>query len=387
MQRFWLFESLAFFKYYKFRLILSIIGLTLGFLSLAVLLNLQYSVNQHLSQLFSTINQTRFVAQIVLNHNHANQYTEQIKQLDSPNPHSDQLFLYRYSSMVQPVSWRHTNSSVNVVFIASELMQRISLEIAEGRGLHRLDQNQKVVIISQGLAKTIAKHGYHPVGEVIQLGQTAFEIIGTLAPGKSDPLLDFQLENSLFLDISLSELYLSQSDLNYYVISDKSLEQAKQEVRQLFQNRLNTKQIYFRDLQLFVQAIFSQIELTQKILYIVAALNLALGFIALVNILGLLVDERSKEIGIKICVGASKHHIILSFFREATILSFSSGVIGLVLASPAAYVLINRLEIIYSMNWLNILILIPIAIILGLAAGILPVWRILNKHPVDLLKS
>lgn len=387
MQRFWLFESLAFFKYYKFRLTLSIVGLTLGFLSLAVLLNLQYSVEQHLKELFSSFNQTRFVAQVVLNQKEANQHATQIKQLGWPNHHGDQLFLYRYTSMVQPFSWRHLTSSVNVVFIPSELMPRLSLEVAAGRGLHRLDQNQKVMIIGQELAKTMTKHGYHPVGEMVQLGQSAFEVIGTLAPGRNDPLLDFQLDNSLFLDISLSELYLSYSDLNYYVISDKSLEQAKQEVRKLFESRLNTKQIYFRDLKLFVQVIFSQIEFTQQVLSIVAALNLALGFIALVNILGLLVDERSKEIGIKICIGASKRHIILSFFREAIVLSSLSGTIGLVLASPAAYVLINRLEISYNMNWLDILVLIPIAITLGLAAGILPVWRILNKHPVDLLKS
>lgn len=384
MNYFWILEFIAFIRYYKFRLGLSVIGLTLGFVSLFILLNLQTSVQYHLHKLFSSLNETRFIMQLVSS---SQSMQTPVEKIAWPHQVSQDFMLYQYYSEMQTVTWRLSQMPVNVVLIPSALMKVLSMQLSEGRGIHRLDEHHKVAVLGAEFAKQIRQHGFLPVSEILQIGNDAYEVIGTLAPGTVDPLLDFQMDNAIFVDYSMMAEFGRDRDQNFYVTSNLPLLEAQAACRIYFKNHFKDVHLIFRDAQNFMKAIFKQIHLTEQVLILVAVLNLCLGLIALVNILGLLVDDRRREIGIKICVGATKIQIIILILREAVILCALAGCLSLVLGWPAAYVLINRLEIVCQINWLNAVTLITVAGGFGLMAGILPAARVLKKHPVDLLKS
>jgi len=389
MRIFWLRELLALIYYYKVRLSLALIGLTLGLLSLFVLFSLQYSVNSHMQKVFSDFSDARFVAQVIPGSHNAMRNLKSslafpnIRVLEEqPIAHYS---IYPYYSEYQTVTWSDDHFQANLVFMPLGLMQALNIKINSGRTLHPLDTEQKVAIIGHEWAKRLNQKGYEVVGEQLQIEGNYYEIVGSIIDSDVSPILDFNLSKSIILDYSLAPMFGHELFLNYYVRSDKPIEQAQTYLKKILKRQFNVDTVVFRDSQLYIKAMFGQIQLTQKILKLVATLNLSLGLLALINILCLLVEDREQEIGIKICVGASKLQIILLFLRESIVLCLLAGAIGIVLGAPTAYVLINGLGIICQINWLYNLSILPIALLMGLLAGIIPAFLAAQKKPVKLL--
>ncbi len=389
MKAFWLRELLALIYYYKARLSLALIGLTLGLLSLFVLFSLQYSVNLHMNKVFSDFSDVRFVAQVIPGSHNAMRNLKaslafpHIRQLEEQS--ITHYSIYPFHSEYQKIIWSDDSFQANLVFMPLALINALGIQISSGRSLHPLDKDQKVVIIGDEWVKKFNQKGYEAVGELLQIEGDYYEVVGSIIESDVSPILDFNLNKSIILDYSMAPIFGHDLFLNYYVQSDKPIEPAQSHLRKILKHKFNIDNVMFRDSQLYIKVMFGQVQLTQKILKLVAMLNLSLGLLALINILCLLVEDRAQEIGIKICVGASKFQIILLFLRESIALCLLAGIISIVLGAPTAYVLINGLDIICQINWLYNLSILPIALLMGVLAGILPAILAAQKNPVKLL--
>tara|TARA_R110002110_G_scaffold383245_2_gene594608 strand:+ start:48777 stop:49952 length:1176 start_codon:yes stop_codon:yes gene_type:complete len=391
MKSFWLKELIALIYYYKIRLSLALVGLTLGLLSLFVLFSLQYSVNVHMQKTFSDFSDTHFVAQVIPGSYNAMQTLKD--KLGFPNIRTlenhpiEHMQIYPFHSDHQQVLWGEDSIQTNLVFMPLEMIQTLGMSIDRGRTLHALDNSLKVVLIGQDWVKRLEQKGFNPIGESLQINGRYYEVVGTVEENEVSPILDFNLNKSIIMDYSLAPVFGYELFLNYYVQSEESMAQAQAELKRLFQYHFDAPTIFFRDSQLYIKAMFGQVQLTQKILKLVALLNLSLGLLALINMLCLLVEDRAQEIGIKICVGASKVQIILLFMRESVALCLLGGMIGIVLGAPTAYLLISRLDVACKINWIYNLSILPIALLMGILAGILPAFLAAQKNPVQLLNQ
>ena len=125
----------------------------------------------------------------------------------------------------------------------------------------------------------------------------------------------------------------------------------------------------------------------------IAAISLVVGGVGIMNIMLVSVTERTREIGIRMAVGATSRDILMQFLIEAVLLSFIGGVVGLALglgASLTLTALINnfttgaRWPIIFSLP--AALVAIVVSALVGVAFGFFPALRASRLDPIDALR-
>lgn len=119
----------------------------------------------------------------------------------------------------------------------------------------------------------------------------------------------------------------------------------------------------------------------------VAAVSLLVGGIGIMNIMLVSVTERTREIGIRKAVGATNRQILSQFLIEAMVLSFSGGIIGVLLSLLANYMLRITTSLQPVINLTIIGVATGVAILVGIIFGIAPAAKAARKDPIDALRA
>jgi putative ABC transport system permease protein len=118
----------------------------------------------------------------------------------------------------------------------------------------------------------------------------------------------------------------------------------------------------------------------------IAGISLLVGGIGIMNIMLASVMERIREIGVRRSIGATKFDIILQFLSEATFISISGGLIGILLGVIMAYVIMRATDILTIVSPISILISFGVAASVGIIFGYLPAKKAAEQDPVESLR-
>jgi len=118
----------------------------------------------------------------------------------------------------------------------------------------------------------------------------------------------------------------------------------------------------------------------------VAAVSLLVGGIGIMNIMLVSVTERTKEIGIRMSVGATAKAVLLQFLTEAVVLSLAGGVIGIVLGMAAAFLLTAAAGWATTISPASVLLAVAFATFVGIFFGFYPAKRAASLNPVEALR-
>lgn len=127
-------------------------------------------------------------------------------------------------------------------------------------------------------------------------------------------------------------------------------------------------------------------NIVSGILTLVGSISLLVGGIGIMNIMLVSVSERTHEIGVRKAVGASSQNILMQFLLEALLLSFSGGLIGLLLAYFLAFLISSFTPFAPFISWEIILITFLTTLIVGIVFGMYPALKAASKNPIDSLK-
>lgn len=127
-------------------------------------------------------------------------------------------------------------------------------------------------------------------------------------------------------------------------------------------------------------------NIVSGMLTLVGSISLLVGGIGVMNIMLVSVSERTHEIGVRKAVGASSQNILMQFLLEALLLSFSGGLIGLLLAYFLAFIISSFTPFVPFISWEIILITFLTTLVVGIVFGIYPALRAASKNPIDSLK-
>ena len=118
----------------------------------------------------------------------------------------------------------------------------------------------------------------------------------------------------------------------------------------------------------------------------IAVVSLVVGGIGIMNIMLVSVTERTREIGVRMAVGAKPWHILTQFLAEAVTLSMLGGLIGIVLGSVLARVVASRLGWLYSARLDIVLISFGFSALVGIGFGLYPARKAARLDPIEALR-
>jgi putative ABC transport system permease protein len=140
------------------------------------------------------------------------------------------------------------------------------------------------------------------------------------------------------------------------------------------------------DTQQLAETLSSTMGVLTRLLGAVAAVSLLVGGIGIMNIMLVSVTERTREIGLRLAIGALEREVLLQFLIEAVVLSALGGVVGIVIATAASYVGSRMMEVPYVFDpTINLLSLVFSAAI-GVLFGYFPARRAARMDPIEALR-
>jgi putative ABC transport system permease protein len=251
----------------------------------------------------------------------------------------------------------------------------------------------KVAVIGTTVARELFGDE-DPVGERIRVQTTPFRIIGVLASKGSTGMGDDQDDVVMVpLDTALSRLqknrYLRSIEVS--AMRESLMDVAQQEVEGVLRESHRLSSLDGADFNVMNQAeIIKTASQTSKtlttLLAAIAAVSLLVGGIGIMNIMLVSVTERTREIGIRMSVGARKRDILLQFLSEAVILSLLGGAVGIALAVTISALLGALAGVPTVISPGIIFASAGFAAAVGIFFGYYPARKAANLFPIDALR-
>jgi putative ABC transport system permease protein len=234
----------------------------------------------------------------------------------------------------------------------------------------------------------------NPVGSEIRIKGFACEVIGLLK-GKGQGAMGMDQDDTVVMPLRTAHRRLVGSqDIGRIMISVKqgaSIDAVKNQITLLLRERRKIGEdedddFKVMDTRQLAETLTSTTKILTMLLGAVAAVSLLVGGIGIMNIMLVSVTERTREIGIRIAIGALGREVLLQFLIEAVVLSGLGGLVGIALATGASIGLAGLMDVPYLFDsGINLMSFLFSAAI-GVIFGYFPARRAASLNPIDALR-
>ena len=252
----------------------------------------------------------------------------------------------------------------------------------------------KVCLLGQTVINNLFPNGENPIGKYIRFSKIPFLVIGVLSAKGENAFGQDQddiilapyttVQKRILSTIYFQNIYTSARDAN-------STDAASAEISEILRtsHRLkSTDQDDFavRTMQELINTFSSTSQLLTVLLTAIASISLVIGGIGIMNIMYVSVTERTREIGLRMSIGATGGNILLQFLTEAILISITGGVIGVLLGITASKL------ITYFLSWptliteSSIVISFLVCAITGVFFGYYPAQKASRLDPIEALR-
>ncbi len=292
----------------------------------------------------------------------------------------------------------NNNWATNIVGTDNRYFEIKEWDLAYGRLFSEADikNANKVVILGQTVAKELFGD-IDPLGKKIRIKGIPFTVIGALtARGQSGPGQD--QDDMVYLPLSTVQKKVSGTQfpdmVNMLMLQTYRAEDTyavQDEIRALLRQRHNlglSKDDDFTIMNLtqFMEMMQSSTQIMTILLGSIASISLLVGGIGIMNIMLVSVTERTREIGIRMAIGAKKWDIRWQFLMEALILSLIGGLIGVAFGIAGVFILPLVTSISAVLSTFYVLLPFSFSGVVGLLFGFFPAYKASLLNPINALR-
>ncbi|MBI5584489.1 MAG: ABC transporter permease [Deltaproteobacteria bacterium] len=232
------------------------------------------------------------------------------------------------------------------------------------------------------------------LGEKIRLQKFSCEIIGVLA-GKGQNTMGMDQDDLVVIPLrTLQRRLAGNQDVGMFQVSIRegaSTDKARQDIARLLREQRHLgpsddDNFNVMDLKEISSMLTGTTRLLTALLSAVAAVSLLVGGIGIMNIMLVSVTERTREIGIRLAIGAIEREVLLQFLVEAVVLSSFGGLIGIALALGSSVWLAGLLRVPFVFNGPIVLIAFLFSAAVGVIFGYFPALKAARMDPIEALR-
>jgi putative ABC transport system permease protein len=232
------------------------------------------------------------------------------------------------------------------------------------------------------------------MGEKIRLQKFSCEVIGVLA-GKGQNTMGMDQDDLVVIPLrTLQRRLAGNQDVSLLQVSIRegaSTDKARRDIGRLMRERRHLgpsddDNFNVMDLKEIATMLTGTTQLLTALLSAVAAVSLLVGGIGIMNIMLVSVTERTREIGIRLAIGAIEREVLLQFLVEAVVLSSFGGLIGIGLALSASVWLAGLLRVPFVFNGSIVLVAFLFSAAVGVIFGYFPALKAARLDPIEALR-
>jgi putative ABC transport system permease protein len=287
------------------------------------------------------------------------------------------------------------NRSTTVTGTTNAYFESGNWKLAAGRWFSdsEIRSGAAVCIIGQ-TTKTELLGSAEPLGARLRLRSLSCSVIGLLeSKGKSNFGQD--RDDTVVIPLRTMQRRLTGNEdiqqVQLSVRSTTSSEKAQQDITRLMRERRRLAQdadddFSIMDQQEIANTISGTTRTLTGLLAAVAAISLLVGGIGIMNIMLVSVTERTREIGIRLAIGAFERDVLTQFLIEAMVLSVFGGVIGISLALAASFAVARALGLPFAIDYSIVAMAFLFSAGVGVVFGFFPARRAASLNPIDALR-
>ena len=280
--------------------------------------------------------------------------------------------------------------------VENEFLDARGIEIDEGRRFTPAEETSgaNVCIIGPTVREEIFLANQSPVGERMRLDNVSCQVIGVFATrgsvgGGGDE------DNSIFMPLTnVQRRFTGDDNIGYMVVAydaayssaalTRAMVDLMRERRVLLEGQPNDFDMV--DTAEINQTVAATVGTMTMMVAAIAAISLIVGGVGIMNIMLVSVTERTREIGIRLAIGALAREVRLQFLTEAVVLCCFGGLVGILLALGLSIMIANAAQLPFVFDpFINILSFV-ISALIGIVFGYFPARRASNLDPIEALR-
>jgi len=254
----------------------------------------------------------------------------------------------------------------------------------------------KIVVLGATVAKNLFGTE-DPIGKIVRIRNVPMEVVGVLAAKGQTPWGQDQ-DDTAFVPFATAQRSLfrrgianSVQRITVAAVNGDSVSEAEREINAILRQRRRlgegeASDFDVRNMAEMLDAAAQSTKVMSLLLGAVASVSLLVGGIGIMNIMLVSVTERTREIGIRMAIGARASDIRTQFLMEALLLSIAGGVIGIVLGTSASKLITGFLGWPTVVSTGSIVLAFGFSVFVGIFFGFYPAWKASLLNPIEALR-
>lgn len=387
----------------KFRSFLSMLGIIIGVAAVIIMMAIgqgsKESVRANISKMGTNLIMIRPGAEMMGGVRQDPSAMQTIKQEDYDALMQNRTYVTNVSpelSQSGQVIYGSKNTNATIYGVSLDYFDIKQWDLSEGDMFTEEDikKSAKVCVVGQTIVDDLFGEGADPVGKVIRFKSIPFRITGVLKE-KGYNNWGMDQDNVIIAPYTtVMKRLLAQTWFSSLIASAITEEQTDEAIEEITNTlRLNHKikdgadnDFTIRSQQEMMETMSSTMDMITVILVVAAGFSLLVAGIGIMNIMLVSVTERTKEIGLRMAVGARGIDISNQFLIESVIISLTGGVLGVISGWAGSQVCKDFFNLPTSIPLWSILLSFAVCVFIGVVFGYFPAQKAANMDPIDAIR-